>query len=127
MTFDLNPLRELDLSPLRSSLAAWSGWESKAADTAGLGKLAWKLGFGNFEEESIQALWRIGLLRADIVTSEMHIEASGFEPVRSPHGFRFIDLRLPKHRPEGAPSFVPKGPSPEDHLRGANKTGNLQG
>lgn len=116
MTSDLNPLREFDLSPLRSSLAGWSGWESKLADAAGLGKLAWKLGFGNFEEESIQALWRIGLLRADLVTGEMHIEASGFEPVPSPHGCRFIDVRLPKHRPEGSSSFVPKGPCPEDHL-----------
>lgn len=116
MTNDLNPHSELDLSPLRSSLAGWSGWESTPVDAAALGKLAWKLGLGHFDEGSIRALWRIGLLRADVVTVERHTDVPGFEPVTSPHGYRFIDVRLPKHRPEGAPSFVPEGPAPEDHL-----------
>lgn len=116
MTTDLNPYREIDLRPLRSSLAGWAGWESMFVDAARLGRLAWKLGFGHFDEESIRALWRIGLLRADVVTAEAHTEAPGFEPVQTPHGFRFIDVRPPRRRPEGAPSFVPEGPAPEDHL-----------
>ena len=116
MTDDLNPHRELDLSPLRSSLAGWSNWESTPIDAAELGKLAWKLGFGHFDESSIRALWRIGLLRADVVTAEIPIDAPGIEPIASPDGYRFIDVRLPKHRPEGAASFIPEGLASEDHL-----------
>lgn len=116
MTEDLNPYRKLDLRSLRSSLAGWAGWEAIPVDAAELGKIAWKLGLGRFREEDIHALWRIGLLRADVVTAEALTDAPGFEPVRSQQGFRFIDVRLPKSRPEGAPSFVPKGPAIEDHL-----------
>src|SRR5437899_527298 len=102
MTTDLNPYREVDLRPLRSSLAGWAGWESTPDDAARLGKLAWKLGFGHFDEDSIRTLWRIGLLRADVVTAEADTDLPGFEPVRTPHGFRFIDVRSPRRRPEGA-------------------------
>lgn len=116
MTDDLNPHRALNLSPLRSSLAGWSDWESTPVDAAELGRLAWKLGFGHFDEGSIRALWRIGLLRADVVTTDSHADVPGFEPIASPDGYRFIDVRSPKHRPEGAPSFIPEGPAPEDHL-----------
>lgn len=116
MTTDLNPYREIDLRPLRSSLAGLAGWESMFVDAARLGKLAWKLGFANFDEDSVRVLWRVGLLRADVVTAEAHTEVPGFEPVQTLHGFRFIDVRLPRHRSEGAPSFVPEGPAPEDHL-----------
>ncbi len=116
MTTDLNPYRDVDLRPLRSSLAGWTGWESMFVDATRLGKLAWKLGFGHFDEDSVHALWRIGLLRADVVTAETHTAVSGFEPVQTPDGFRFIDMRLPRRRAEGAPSFVPEGPAPEDRL-----------
>lgn len=116
MSIDLNPYREVDLRPVRSSLAGWVGWESILDDAARLGKLAWKLGFGHFDEDSIRALWRVGLLRADVVTAEADTDVSGFEPVRTLHGFRFIDVRSPRRRPEGAPSFVPEGPAPEDQL-----------
>lgn len=116
MPDDLNPHHDLDLSPLRADLAGWSHWESTPVDATALGKLAWKLGFGHFDTDSIRALWRIGLLRADVVTAEAHIEVPGFGPVTSQDGFRFIDLRVPKHRPQGALSFIPDGPVPEDHL-----------
>ena len=116
MTTDLNPYSEIDLRPLRSTLAGWAGWESRFVDAASLGKLAWKLGFGHFDEDGVRALWRIGLLRADVVTAEAHTEVPGFEPVQTPHVFRYIDVRLPKHRPVGAPSFVPEGPALEDYL-----------
>lgn len=116
MTIDLNPYREIDLHPLRSSLAGWAGWGSMFVDAAKFGKLAWNLGLGHFDGDGVRALWRIGLLRADVVTAETHVQLAGFEPVQTPDGYRFIDVRLPRCRPEGAPSFVPEGYAPEDRL-----------
>lgn len=116
MTSDLNPYRNIDLRALRSSLAGWSGWEATPQDAAKFAKLAWKLGLGHFDQDSIRALWRIGLLRADVVTAEAQTNVPGFEWAPTPHGFRYIDMRSPRRRPEGAPSFVPEGPSPEDQL-----------
>lgn len=116
MTTELHPYREIDLRPLRIGLAGWEGWESKPCDAAKLGTIAWKLGFGHFDKDSIRSLWQIGLLRADVVTAEAHAEVPGFELVSVLRGFRFIDVRAPKRRREGDPSFVPNGPTPEDQF-----------
>ena len=116
MTTDLNPFRDVDLRPLRSTLAGWSGIESTLLDTAKLANLAWKLGFGHFNEADIRALWRIGLVRADITIAQAPAQVPGFEPVQSAFDVRFTDLRKPKARPTGSPSFVPKGETAEDAL-----------
>jgi hypothetical protein len=117
MTANFNPFRDVDLGPLRSSLAGWADWESIPLDAAKLGQLAWKFGLGHFDAESVRSLWQTGLLRADVVVAaDVDVAIQGFEPVVTAQALRFIDRRPPRHRPEGAPSFVPEGPSPEDRL-----------
>ncbi|UFU12125.1 hypothetical protein LRM40_20575 (plasmid) [Ideonella dechloratans] len=116
MTTDLNPYRDVDLRPLRSRLAGWSGSESTLLDTAKLANLAQKLGLGHFNEADIHALWRIGLVRADVTTAQAPAHVPGLEPVQSAFEVRFIDVRKPKARPIGMPSFLPKGETAEDAL-----------
>jgi hypothetical protein len=116
MTTDLNPYRDVDLRRLRLRLAGWSGWESTLLDAAKLANLARKLGFGHFDEADIRALWRIGLVRADVTTAQAPAQVPGFEQVQSALDVRFVDVRKPKARPTGSPSFVPEGETPEDAL-----------
>ncbi|GLS14360.1 hypothetical protein [Hydrogenophaga electricum] len=116
MTTDLNPYRGIDLRPLRSRLAGWSGFESTLLDTAKLANLARKLGLGHFNTADIRALWRIGLVRADITIGQAPAQIPGLEPVQSAFDVRFIDVRQPKARPTGSPSFVPEGEAAEDAL-----------
>lgn len=116
MTTDLNPFRDVDLRPLRSRLAGWSGWESTLLDTAKFANLARKLEFGHFDEADIRALWRIGLVRADITIAQAPAQVPGLEPVQRALDVRFTDVRKPKARPTGSPSFVPKGETAEDAL-----------
>lgn len=116
VTTDLNPFRDVDLRPLRSRLAGWSGLESTLLDTAKLANLARKLGFGHFNEADIHALWRIGLVRADITIAQAPAQIPGLELVQSASDVRFTDVRKPKARPTGSPSFVPKGETAEDAL-----------
>ena len=116
MTTDLNPFRDVDLRPLRSRLAGWSDLESMLLDTAKLANLARKLGFGHFNEADIHALWRIGLVRADITIAQAPAQIPGLELVQRASDVRFTDVRKPKARPTGSPSFVPKGETAEDAL-----------
>lgn len=116
MTTDLNPYRNVDLCPLRSRLAGWSGSESTLLDTAKLANLARKLGLGDFDETDIRSLWRIGLVRADVTTAQAPARIPGLEPVESAPDVRYIDVRKPTARPTGSPSFVPKGETAEDAL-----------
>jgi hypothetical protein len=111
----LNPYRDIDLTPLRSSLAGWSAWESVAAEASKLGTIASKLGFGHFHRDDILALWRIGLLRADCVTADSLVTVAGLVPVDVREGARFIDTRVAARRPEGRRSVVPDA-SPHDNL-----------
>lgn len=104
---ELNPYADISLSDLRASLAAWQGWESVPMDAAKLGSTAHKLGFGHFRDDDIRALWRIGVLRADVVTGEAPASVEGLLQVEVPEGMRYIDMRLPARRAEGAPSAVP--------------------
>lgn len=116
MKTELNPYRDVDLSPLRSRLAGWTGLESTLLDAPKLANLARKLGFGHFNEADIRALWRIGLVRADMVIALAPAQLPGLEPVQSASDVRFTDVRKPTARPTGSPSFVPKGESEEDAL-----------
>lgn len=116
VTTDLNPFRDVDLRPLRSRLAGWSDLESMLLDTAKLANLARKLGFGHFNEADIHALWRIGLVRADITIAQAPAQIPGLELVQRASDVRFTDVRKPKARPTGSPSFVPKGETAEDAL-----------
>jgi hypothetical protein len=116
MTSDLNPYRKVELRSLRSSLAGSLSWGTTPVDAAKLGSLAWKLGLGHFDQDGIRALWRVALLRADVVTSESEVTVTGFEPIPTSQGCRYIDVRSPKRRPDGAPAFVPTGPALEDQL-----------
>lgn len=86
-------------------------------DAAKLGSTAQKLGFGHCRDDDILALWRIGILRADIVTSEAPASVEGLLQVEAPEGMRYIDRRLPARRAEGAPSSVPDSGSQDGHLK----------
>lgn len=116
MTTDLNPYHDLDLCPLRSRLAGWPAWEVTLLSTSKLANLARKLGFGHFSETDIRSLWRIGLIRADITIAEKNTQIPGFESVESELDVRCVDVRKPKTRPSGSPSFVPTGKTAEDAL-----------
>ena len=87
MNTELNPYASINLSDLRTSLAAWQSWESVPVDAAKLGSTAQKLGFGHFRDEDILALWRIGILRADVVTSEAPASVEGLLFARSAHRY----------------------------------------
>lgn len=114
---ELNPYADINLSDLRSSLAAWKVWESVLVDAAKLGSTAQKLGFGHFRDDDILVLWRIGILRADVVTGEAPASVEGLLKVEVPEGMRYIDMRLPARRGEGAPSAVPDTGSQDGQLK----------
>jgi hypothetical protein len=113
---DLNPLRSFDLTDLRARLASRQEWEEDPLDAAKFGTAAWKLGFGHFGTDDIRALWRIGILRADFVSSEDQNLVPGFVPVAAQDGNHRIDVRTITPRREGERSFVPEGEAVEDRL-----------
>lgn len=114
---ELNPHADIDLSDLRCSLAAWQGWESVPVDAAKLGSTAHKLGFGHFRDDDILALWRIGILRADVVTGETPATVEGLLQVEVSEGMRHVDMRLPARRAEGSPTAVPDNELQDSKLK----------
>lgn len=84
-------------------------------DAAKLGQIAWKLGFGHFRDDDILALWRIGILRADLIRSDASIHIEGLLPVPAPMGTCFTDVRMSTRRSAGSPTVVPEA-GPHDDL-----------
>lgn len=101
MTGTSNSEFALVLQPLRASLAAWQEWDSELVDAAKLGQIAQQLGFGHFFDDDVHALWRIGLLRADRVTSRTAVSMPGLITVASHEETCYVDTRVMAQRPDG--------------------------
>lgn len=91
----------LILAPLRASLAAWPEWDSELVDAAKLGQIAGRLGLGHFFDDDVRAIWRIGLLRADRVSSAMATDMTGLMTVATNGDTSYVDTRVMGQRPDG--------------------------
>lgn len=94
---------------------ASEGWRTRLLDPEKFAALARALGLGFFTEDDIHGLWRIGLLRADLVSSDATIDLDGLLQVRpmvDTGSFDYCDIRTIKHRPGGyGSSFGEAAPS----------------
>lgn len=97
--------KAITLDDLRVEVAKTSqAWRGRLLDPEKFAALAKLLGFGWFTQDDIRGLWRIGLLRADLVSSDSAIEASGLLPVGSvadSDRWDYSDARIITHRPNG--------------------------
>lgn len=90
---------------------AWPNWQRRLLSAAQMADLARKLALGWFTTESIQALWSVGLLRADLIFSEIRLDLSGLEclPALSDSiTYAYTDLRIVKPPPGGFGSSFAK-------------------
>jgi hypothetical protein len=95
---------------LRQSLAAHpETWQHRLQTPSELAGHCSKFGIGGVNEGVVMGLWRFGLLRADVVTSESELRMDGLVQVHSTNGvFTYCDLR--------------RVPSPENGLSSALDT-----
>lgn len=95
----------ITLEALRVEVAKTSeAWRGRLLDPEKLAALAKLLGFGWFTQDDIRGLWRIGLLRADLVSSDTRIDVTGLLPVGSitvPDRSDYCDVRTIARRPSG--------------------------
>jgi hypothetical protein len=91
------------LNEFRVKLASASHlWQYTLLSAAQLRNFASDRGIRLAHGDSIADLWRIGLLRADLVTSEQPISLPGFTSVGFAEGeHSYCDLRVVLHRPSG--------------------------
>jgi hypothetical protein len=89
------------LAQLRAQLAAAPEWTSELVDAQKLCQIAGQLGFGHFSDDDICGLWRIGLLRADLVRSEQPLSMPGLIPVDVQTMAGYVDVRPMALRPDG--------------------------
>jgi hypothetical protein len=98
-------MQAITMDDLRDEPAKTSeSWRGRLLDPEKLAALAELLGFGWFTPDDIRGLWRIGLLRADLVSSESPIDVSGFIPVGSvaiSDRRHYCDVRTIAYRPSG--------------------------
>lgn len=98
-------MQAITMDDLRVEVAKTSeAWRGRLLDPEKLAALAKLLGFGWFTPDDIRGLWRTGLLRADLVSSETPIDVSGFISVGSvaiSDRREYCDVRTIAHRPSG--------------------------
>lgn len=99
----------------------FENWRRRLLTPKALAKLAKDLGLGWFTASDITGLWKIGLLRADLVISDVPLDYSGLsrlEGFSEAFAYAYCDFRRIEHRPEGYGSTLKdheKGPQ-EDSL-----------
>ena len=83
------------LGELRQLLAAHpETWQHRLQTPSELAGHCREFGIGGINEGIVMGLWRIGLLRADVVTSEADLRTDGLVQVSSADGvFAYCDLR----------------------------------
>ncbi|NHQ86274.1 hypothetical protein HA050_09110 [Iodobacter sp. HSC-16F04] len=84
-------------------------WRQRLLTPEELAKLAKNLGLGSFTATDITGLWKIGLLRADLVMSDEPIDFSGLscqESINEDFKYIYCDFRRPENRPEGYGSLL---------------------
>lgn len=70
-----------------------------------------------FMAETVTSLWRVGLLRADLITSRSMLETPNLELVFEESGqFVYCDMRQVEHRAEGYGGIIGKTESESDDL-----------
>jgi hypothetical protein len=100
MTIQAIAMDDLRVEVVKTS----ESWRRRLLDPEKLAALAKSLGFGWFTPDDIRGLWRIGLLRADLVSSEEPIDVSGFISVGSvvmSDRIDHCDVRTIAYRPGG--------------------------
>jgi hypothetical protein len=101
----------ITLDDLRVEVARTSeAWRGRLLDPGRFAAFAKLLGFGLFTQDDIRGLWRIGLLRADLVSSDTPIDVSGLlsvGTVANSDRIAYCDARRIEHRLGGyGSSFV---------------------
>lgn len=84
-------------------------WRRRLLSPKALAKLASDLGLGLFEASEIEGLWRIGLLRADVVTSNTSIDRAGLKKIDGlceDANYTYCDFRQIQHRKDGYGSSI---------------------
>ncbi|MYM26240.1 hypothetical protein GTP46_26780 [Duganella sp. FT135W] len=87
-------------------------WRRRLLSPDALAKLAKDLGLGWFSASEVTGLWKLGLLRADFVLSDVPIEFPGLERLEGigeESEYAYCDFRRIEHRPNGYGSAL------EDH------------
>lgn len=82
----------------------FEAWRRRLLSPDGLAKLAKDLGLGWFSASEISGLWKLGLLRADLVLSDVPIECSGLkysDGIGEADKFAYSDFRQIEHRAAG--------------------------
>lgn len=82
----------------------FENWRRRLITPEALAKLAKELGLGWFTASDITGLWSIGLLRADLVISNVPMDNSGLsrlEGLIQPFEYAYCDRRRLEYRPEG--------------------------
>lgn len=100
-------------------------WRARLLSPHDLANLAQSYGLGHFTGDDVKSLWKLGLLRADLVLSATPIENENmpsFGTVDDGDHFAYGDKRQAAHRPEGYGSAFaavkkgfPRGWSPLFH------------
>ena len=105
------------LERIRSEvILGFENWRRRLLTPEALARLAKDLGLGWFTATDIIGLWKIGLLRADLVISDVPVDYSGLsrlENCSEPFEYAYCDLRRLEHRPEGYGSAF------QDHENGS--------
>jgi hypothetical protein len=82
----------------------FENWRRRLLSPDALAKLAKNLGLGWFSASDVTGLWKLGLLRADFVLSNVPIASSGLEHLEGigeEGEYAYCDFRQVEHRQEG--------------------------
>jgi hypothetical protein len=82
----------------------FENWRRRLLTPEALANLAKDLGLGWFTASDVVGLWKIGLLRADLVIGDVPMNYSGLIPLEGlneAYEYAYCDFRRLEHRPEG--------------------------
>jgi hypothetical protein len=90
------------LNEIRQKLAIMPQvWQHGLLTAAQLGRFASERGIRISNEETIRGLWQVGLLRADLVSSDGELSVPGLVAVAKVQDNTYCDQRRVPHRPNG--------------------------
>lgn len=100
------------LRALRFALAtAPELWQYELLSARQMGVFASKLGVEVSDQETILGLWRVGLLRADLVVSDVQIAVPGLTTTKRLRRLNtYLDHRCIHHRPSGFGGILAEAP-----------------
>lgn len=83
-------------------------WQLQLQSCGSLAAQASDYGLAGFDADSIRALWQLGLIRADLVTSSTPLVSPPLTLVGDSDGFTYFDGRVPPRRAEGLGNSLTK-------------------